>query len=562
MRIRGKQPLSQGWASAPFPSQDDIHTLFGHVTSRHGIGIRTGAISNLLVIDIDNKEGAANAIYDEFYAQYPTNCIVRTGGGGWHLYYNYIAGVKNQVKVQNVDVRSDGGLVVAPPSSHSSGGIYEWVTEGEPGEPLWAYDIASHTVAKNVLVGTRNDSLTRYVGGVLAGNPSIENAMMAALVWNQDNCSPPLTAAEVRSIVKSIHKIEHSKHTHKVVLSSAAPQFLTSAQARDSMTLGGEEWLIDNIWAAHTLGFMVGEPGCYKSWLMADLAVSRATKTSFVDKFAVRPGATLILHEDTNNLWEVRMHTILHGKKNSPVVFHNDSSGENILDIAVQQLPPSVKHASLSSNPFRLDADDAVNLLQQCILQYGTPTDTLVILDALYDLVALKDNLSESPTYLSKLKALRDELKCHFIIVHHTRKSQSNMPDRADTLGSTLINAVAEASMQIRRTSDRKVIQAACYGKNLPETSNFCLEFEIPQQASEVYKVKYTNGSGIRYDIKSAISNGLSSVRAIAIEFKMPFKEVAGIVDSMVVDGTINRGGTGKLSYNTSISEATQEEIF
>ena len=56
-----------------------------------------------------------------------------TGGGGLHLYFAYPmdAKIKSRTKINGdpIDVRGDGGYVIAPPSNHSNG-IYRW--ENEP----------------------------------------------------------------------------------------------------------------------------------------------------------------------------------------------------------------------------------------------------------------------------------------------------------------------------------------------------------------------------------------------------------------------------------------------
>ena len=81
------------------------------------IGIVTGKISGITVIDVE----AGGDI-----SRFPSTTIIRTGGGGWHLYYQYCAGMENKTRVFPLtDVRGNGGFVVAPPSIHSSGKKYE-----------------------------------------------------------------------------------------------------------------------------------------------------------------------------------------------------------------------------------------------------------------------------------------------------------------------------------------------------------------------------------------------------------------------------------------------------
>ena len=59
---------------------------------------------------------------------------VRTGSGGWHLYFAHPGGqIRNSAGTAlgpGFDVRGDGGYVIAPPSRHVSGGTYQWNGDG------------------------------------------------------------------------------------------------------------------------------------------------------------------------------------------------------------------------------------------------------------------------------------------------------------------------------------------------------------------------------------------------------------------------------------------------
>ncbi|HET8909392.1 MAG TPA: phage/plasmid primase, P4 family [Ktedonobacterales bacterium] len=109
---------------------------------RANIGIPTGPQSGWLAVDIDTKAGAT---YDTLAAigPLPTTMTAQTGSGGLHLIFRYPRNgleVRNSASkvAQGVDVRGDGGYIVAAPSIHPSGGIYEWVKEIEPTPcPSW-----------------------------------------------------------------------------------------------------------------------------------------------------------------------------------------------------------------------------------------------------------------------------------------------------------------------------------------------------------------------------------------------------------------------------------------
>ena len=116
---------------------------------RANVGIRTGEQSGLVVVDVDPAHGGAESLdrlvsaHGRFFDDTRT---VRTGGGGWHFYFKHPGGlVRNDTGRRlglGIDVRGDGGYVLAPPSLHSSGKRYEL---GEPRRevaalPEWLVD--------------------------------------------------------------------------------------------------------------------------------------------------------------------------------------------------------------------------------------------------------------------------------------------------------------------------------------------------------------------------------------------------------------------------------------
>ena len=99
------------------------------------VAIATGSLSGVLVLDIDvgpQKEGeeSLHALEGEV-GPIPRDAVVRTGSGGTHIYMTMpdqpISGSTSKLG-KNLDVRADGGYVVAPPSAHISGNNYEWKT--------------------------------------------------------------------------------------------------------------------------------------------------------------------------------------------------------------------------------------------------------------------------------------------------------------------------------------------------------------------------------------------------------------------------------------------------
>lgn len=116
-----------------------------HRWPRANVAVRTGQVSGLVVVDIDPDHGgdATLAGLVDAHGPLPSGRTVRTGSGGQHLYFRHPGGlVRNDTGRRigpGVDIRGDGGYVIAPPSCHQSGGTYSLVARGGelPDLPDW-----------------------------------------------------------------------------------------------------------------------------------------------------------------------------------------------------------------------------------------------------------------------------------------------------------------------------------------------------------------------------------------------------------------------------------------
>jgi hypothetical protein len=95
------------------------------------VGLRTGVTMD--VADIDSAAGW-HGLTHLLGGELPPGPRVRTGGGGWHLWFRPL-GYGNRVGLlPGLDWRGLGGYVVAPPSRHASGADYRWLHR--PGDDL------------------------------------------------------------------------------------------------------------------------------------------------------------------------------------------------------------------------------------------------------------------------------------------------------------------------------------------------------------------------------------------------------------------------------------------
>jgi hypothetical protein len=178
-------------------SIEEIETWLNQWPSAN-IGIVTGSISKLIVVDIDPRHGGTN----ELFKDYKTPCS-QTGGGGWHYYFTSNSFITNRAGVlPGIDIRGEGGYVIAPPSLHTSGGSYKWLISPQNAPllefPHWIFQATEkkqdksdwQTVLSGVSEGERNTSAARVIGKLLSGFPQDDwEEFVIPLIkdWNNQN---------------------------------------------------------------------------------------------------------------------------------------------------------------------------------------------------------------------------------------------------------------------------------------------------------------------------------------------------------------------------------------
>ena len=116
------------------------------------IGVKTGAASGVWVLDIDLGPGgdASLARLEAEHGPLPATVEVLTPSGGRHYWWRWPASgpeIRNSAGRigPGLDVRGEGGSVVAPPSALSDGGRYRWVKNGTHAiaeAPAWLVTLA------------------------------------------------------------------------------------------------------------------------------------------------------------------------------------------------------------------------------------------------------------------------------------------------------------------------------------------------------------------------------------------------------------------------------------
>jgi putative DNA primase/helicase len=227
-----KAPLITGWQDNASSNWGGIQDLFRNYPTA-AIGVVTGKKSNVIVIDLDERErfsGVAN--FKKAGYELSETVRTKTPSGGIHLFYE-----APQIRIPNsvskiaegVDVRGDGGYVIVPPSI-TKWGKYVWdcsfermskgpvllpecffnpMTKSKPSTDKVAVGKSGvpARILHPIMEGERNDEITSRCGFLLS-RYSAEDAWAMLEIINRDCCKPPLDDGELRQIFSSIRKKE------------------------------------------------------------------------------------------------------------------------------------------------------------------------------------------------------------------------------------------------------------------------------------------------------------------------------------------------------------------
>lgn len=174
------------------------------------ICIATG--NGLLVIDLDvkGKEDGIGSLLNwvAINGTMPATAVARTKSGGQHHYYMVKATYPNSRGfLPGIDIRSDGGYVVAPPSDG-----YEWVNNypiAEANQLVYNFlekkDVQKvFTLPAEIPEGSRNDTLFKYAASLQTKGVPDDAILEAVQKINYERCLPALPDADVNTIVHSV----------------------------------------------------------------------------------------------------------------------------------------------------------------------------------------------------------------------------------------------------------------------------------------------------------------------------------------------------------------------
>lgn len=566
-----KRPYMTNWLQymrtrAP---KETVENWFASLSGA-GIGVVTGRISNIIVLDV---ESYCKIPIEELIKKYPTQMIARSGSGGYHLFYQYpqsVSKVSNRVGIfEGADLRADGGFIVLPPTIHPNGNRYEWIKRGAPGVfPKELLDLRSSSqvngdnwiteALRGVSEGGRNDTCARLAGYFFKKGMNADIVEALLLEWNERN-DPPLPIHEVRTTIKSIERshagadssftrVEFEDNREETTQSEKSSGFGVMRMTDYVKGYGGEgvSWLVADWLPDKSITFLVSPPESYKTWILLDLAVSVSAGVPFLGQFEVAsPGPTLIIQqEDSHAGLTDRLALIAEQKlKAVPKLEGNEWSIPTMPDIPIYV------------HPDRQLRFGNKRVLEELEHQIETIRPKVIMIDPLYSTTDTTDNyMADLANRMMVLKTWRDKYGCSFVIAHHSKKNLD--PDstaREDSWGSQFLNAFLEAGWQVRRNpklpSNEVIVRrhSKVMGNQKPISLTFDISTKYPMEyrvTARPYEVApadaprqpaqanmldlLRNGDMTQTDIVQATGKGRSTVSRQIRQL-----EAAGLVEKM-----------------------------
>lgn len=364
---KGRECTSPGKHPMTYRGVKDATTDPGRIRTWHAIypnanwALACGRESGVLVVDVDPRHGGYESL-DKWTAEHelPETLTVLTGGGGLHFYFEYPADsvIGNRTGwLSGVDIKSDGGYVILPPSNHKSGGTYRWRSELDPsiappvllqsiekrerdnwtggpvvgllqGVPEGSRDNTFHSRAVKMLGALGVDEYDTVVHVLLEaarqspgshpfGEADIHRIVTSAkkhvtesgdyaqdwmFEWNPGSAIPADPADKLYRDRYEFHSVNEkakedvARHRRKAARGERRAVRLQSPDELRDLPKG--EWTIDGVLHDKALGQVWGTTDQFKSFVMVDLCGSVANGIDWMGHTVLKPGlAAYILGE-------------------------------------------------------------------------------------------------------------------------------------------------------------------------------------------------------------------------------------------------------------------------
>ncbi len=481
---------------------------------------------SVVVVDADSDQ-AVSFMESGQVTRSPVRVRTRQGK---HYYYatNPRLEIRNSARKNRIDIRGQGGFVVAPGSVHFTGTIYQWEFNSgfsvadipdrlpalSPNDLLMIDSFNGNSSAKNPSPAQhntghrysmpcdgrnlaegegRNNAAASLTGQLIRQGCSLQDIKTVLDTWNEGN-QPPLSAQELNTTIASITRTHLNNYPASAVpvyptteanqLSHQLPAFgfVSAAELLEQPAV--IEWLVQGVLEADSLAVMFGEPGSCKSFLALDLACCIATGTDWHGCEIRRQGAVFYIAGEGHNgiarrlqAWQQEFGVSLH---RAPL--HLSRCAASFID-----------HQSA-----RLVSET----VEYTIRRTGDIKPVLVVIDTLARNFGAGDENStrEMNLFITHIdQLLRIRYGCCVLVIHH-----SGVSDKTRARGNSALKGALDAEYAVQK--DKTSLSLTAHKmKDAPEPDPmtfelvqvslpFCDEKGVPQ-TSCVLKLRRTQAS-------------------------------------------------------------------
>lgn len=165
--LRGKHPRT---AHAKDDATDDPKVITEWWTRWPDANIGVRPPAGIVVLDVDPRNGGDGELHrlQVEHGLLPRTLTCRTGSGGLHIWLAYLGATRGKLGA-GIDVKTNSGYLVAPPSVHpDTGRPYRWVDQSPTASaPAWVRRLLSPPAVRRRPVGAASGSLAGLLRVVL-----------------------------------------------------------------------------------------------------------------------------------------------------------------------------------------------------------------------------------------------------------------------------------------------------------------------------------------------------------------------------------------------------------
>lgn len=449
------------------------------------------ATEGLLVVDVDGADNRWLQGQPERLNELATGAVSITPRGGRHFIFRQPTGASLRCQASrlapHVDVRADGGYILAPPSTVDDK-AYAFVPGLEldtPRDqltepPAWLLVLMCEQPAKPAVVvatdgnqipeGQRNATLARLGGGMRRMGMSADEIAAALCKVNSQRCIPAMPIDEVQQIAESVARYEPDQISVALVEDHWSQIAVRSEEDSDERTVRQmvaecptlREPIIHGLLREGETMNVIASPKVGKSWLVTDLALAVATGKKWLNLFDTEQGNVLIIDNELHR--ETSAHRI--PKVMEARGISMDEAGDNIVGKNVRG---------------RLKD---LNKLATYFEKLRPGRFKVIILDAFYRFMPKDTDENDNGTIghlynILDIHSLR--LNCAFVLVHHSTKGNQAGKLVTDVgAGAGSQSRAADTHLILRSHEERDVVVLDAAVRSFPPIEAQCVRWTFP----------------------------------------------------------------------------------